>query len=74
MNHKGKIWDTLQITRVMKWDSQQWIKVSFRVWAWQELVIRISCWFLCKNYAFNYDKENKKERFNVDYSEDIHDV
>jgi len=24
--------------------------------------------------VFNYDKENKKEKFNADYSEDIHDV
>jgi len=24
--------------------------------------------------VFDYNKENEKERFNVDYSEDIHDV
>jgi len=58
----------------MKWDSQQWIEVSFRVWAWWELAIEISCWFLCKNHAFNYDKENEKKRFNADYLKDIHDV
>ncbi len=74
MNHEGKIWNTLWMTRVMEWDSQWWIEVSFRVWAWQELAIKISCWFLCKNHAFDYNKENKKERFNADYLKDIHDV
>ncbi len=74
MNHEGKIWDTLQMTRMMKWDSQWWMRVSFSVWAWWELAIRISHWFLCKNHVFNYNKENEEERFNVDHSEDIHNV
>ncbi len=74
MNYEGKIWNTPQMTRVMKWGSQWWIRVSFKVQAWQELAIKISHWFLCKNHVFNYDKENEKERFNVNHLKDIHDV